>query len=108
MKRRTKKDLESIVGPQRAAAANAGAEAKARAFLLAELRRQLGLTQRDVAKAMGVSQSALSQIESQSDMQLSTLRRLIEALGGQLDVTVRFGNRSMTLSQAKVLKRRSA
>jgi hypothetical protein len=48
---------------------------------------------------MGVSQSALSQIESQDDLQLSTLRRLVHALGGELHITARFGERSVVLRQ---------
>ena len=48
-------------------------------MLLGEVRKQLGFTQTSVAKAMGVSQSALSQVESQDDVQLSTLRRLVKA-----------------------------
>jgi Holliday junction resolvase-like predicted endonuclease len=50
---------------------------------------------------MGVSQSALSQMESQGDLQLSTLRRLVTALGGELDIIARFGNRSIVLTDSK-------
>jgi transcriptional regulator with XRE-family HTH domain len=67
------------------------------AMLLGEVRKQLGFTQIAVAKAMGVSQSALSQLEAQDDLQLSTLRRLVKALGGELDVVARFGKRSIVL-----------
>jgi transcriptional regulator with XRE-family HTH domain len=67
------------------------------AMLLSEVRKQLGFTQTSVAKAMGVSQSALSQLEAQDDLQLSTLRRLVNALGGELDVVARFGDRSIIL-----------
>ena len=69
-------------------------------MFLAEVRKQLGLTQTTVAKAMGVSQSALSQLESQNDLQLSTHSRLVKALGGELDLIARFGDRSIMLAEA--------
>jgi transcriptional regulator with XRE-family HTH domain len=71
------------------------------AMLLGEVRKQLGFTQASVADAMGVSQSALSQMESQEDLQLSTLRRLVSALGGELDIIARFGDRSIMLVDSK-------
>jgi DNA-binding XRE family transcriptional regulator len=98
MKRKTPKDIDAFLGPQRVAKAKAAARQKMEAMLLAEVRKQLGFTQTTVAKAMGVSQSALSQLESQDDLQLSTLRRLITALGGELDVVARFGDRSIVLT----------
>lgn len=49
---------------------------------------------------MGVSQSALSQFESLDDMQISTLRRLVNALGGELDIVARFGDRAIVLKNS--------
>lgn len=51
---------------------------------LYELRRALDLSQADVASDIGVSQSAISQIERGEDLKLSTLRNYVEGLGGQL------------------------
>jgi DNA-binding XRE family transcriptional regulator len=75
-------------------------EVDLKAMLLGEVRKQLGPTQVKVARAMGVSQSALSQLESQDDLQLSTLRRLANALGGELDVRARFGERLTVLTSS--------
>ena len=86
------------MGPKRVAEAKALANRKLEKMLLSQVRKQLGLTQVAVARKMRVSQSALSQLEAQDDMQLSTLRRLVKALGGELDVVLRFGERSITLS----------
>jgi len=97
MKRHKLQKLDTLMGPKRVARAKAMAQEKMEAMLLGEVRKQLGLTQTSVAKAMGVSQSALSQLESQDDLQLSTLRRLVKALGGELDVVARFGDRSIVL-----------
>jgi predicted transcriptional regulator len=55
-------------------------------MLLSEVRQLVGLTQEDLAKKLGVKQPTLSRLESQEDMHISTLRRLIEALGGTLEI----------------------
>jgi DNA-binding XRE family transcriptional regulator len=101
MKRHTLKDLDAILGPRRVKAAKAKARRKMQSMVLGEVRRQLGFTQTSIAQAMGVSQSALSQMESQGDLQLSTLRRLVNALGGELDIIARFGDRSIVLTDSK-------
>jgi transcriptional regulator with XRE-family HTH domain len=59
-------------------------------LLLSEVRRLTGKTQRELAKTLGIKQPSLSKLESQDDMQLSTLRRIVEALGGELQVLARF------------------
>jgi len=51
-----------------------------------ELRREIGLTQEDLAAAMNIKQPSLSKLESQDDMQISTLQRLVCALGGELEL----------------------
>jgi transcriptional regulator with XRE-family HTH domain len=51
---------------------------------LPELRRQAGLTQEQLAQRLDVTQSWISQIESETDVRLSTLAAYVAALGGQL------------------------
>jgi len=68
-------------------------------MLLSEIRRQVGLTQVEAADAMGVSQSALSHLENQDDMHISTLRRLIEALGGTLEIVANLPSGRIAVSQ---------
>lgn len=53
---------------------------------LAALRRRRGLTQTELAAALGMSQSDLSKLERRDDVRLSTLRAHAEALGGRLRV----------------------
>lgn len=61
---------------------------------LAQVRRARALTQEEVAEALGVQQPAVSKIERQfegeADLYLSTLRRFIEAMGGELQLVARF------------------
>ena len=59
-------------------------------LLLTEIRKHAGKSQRQVADALGIKQPSLSKLEKQSDMQISTLRRIVNALGGELEVSARF------------------
>ena len=59
-------------------------------LLLSEIRERAGKSQRQVADALGIKQPSLSKLEKQTDMQISTLRRIVNALGGQLEVSARF------------------
>lgn len=64
---------------------------------LQEIRKELGLTQEELARTMEISQPELSRIERGSNPLLATLRRYIEALGGELEVQVVLGNTRITL-----------
>ena len=56
---------------------------------LARLREDMGLTQMDMAGRLSIKQASISQIENRGDLRLSTLRRYVCALGGQLEIRVR-------------------
>ncbi|HSZ73316.1 MAG TPA: DNA-binding protein [Rhizomicrobium sp.] len=60
---------------------------------LKELRRLSAKSQVKIAKALKISQPAVSKIEKQTDMYLSTLRSYVESIGGELNVIVRLPNR---------------
>jgi DNA-binding XRE family transcriptional regulator len=59
---------------------------------LAEIRKQLGLTQAQLAEAAGLSQARISQIENGSATNLESLRAYVAGLGGHLDIVARIGN----------------
>ena len=63
-----------------------------REMVLAELRKNRGLSQKAMADALGIKQPSLSKIEKQGDMQISTLRKFVEALDGELVVQARLSN----------------
>ena len=58
--------------------------------VLREVRNLLGVPQKDVASELGVTASAVAQLESRSleAVQLGTLRRYFDALGLKMKVTV--------------------
>ncbi|MGC4745720.1 helix-turn-helix domain-containing protein [Micromonospora sp. DT201] len=59
---------------------------------LAEIRKQLGITQTQLAEAAGLTQARISQIENGEHTSLETLRAYVTGLGGHLDVVARIGN----------------
>lgn len=54
---------------------------------LRELREQHDKTQAEVAEAASMGQSELSRVERRDDVKLSTLRRVVSAIGGELEVS---------------------
>lgn len=59
------------------------------AIRLAELRKDANLSQKELADKIGVSQSAISQLEnSDNAIQLDTLTKYVNALGGKLHLSV--------------------
>ena len=61
---------------------------------LKDLREAVERTQEELAVSLGVGQDTVSRIERRSDILLSTLRRYVEAMGGELELVARFPNRS--------------
>ena len=59
---------------------------------LDELRKLKEITQVGLADKLEINQGALSRIERQADMHISTLRSIIEALGGNLTLRAEFPN----------------
>ena len=53
---------------------------------LAQLRREIGLTQAQLAPRVGISQSDLSKLERRRDVRLSSLHSYARALGGRLRI----------------------
>jgi predicted transcriptional regulator len=64
---------------------------------LSELRRELGITQEALAEALEVDQTQVSRLERREDHLVSTLRRCVRALGGELEVTAVVGNKRVRL-----------
>ncbi len=69
--------------------------ARVRAHTLADVRRRKGLTQKQVAEAMGVTVGRISQIEHGDLSGLDVLDRYVQALGGQLGLVATFGDEQL-------------
>ncbi|MET9179501.1 XRE family transcriptional regulator [Kitasatospora aureofaciens] len=72
--------------------------AQIRGYELAELRRKAGLTQKHVAELLGVSQARVSQIEHGQVDSLDNLRAYAAAIGGEVEVTVKQGERTIKVA----------
>ncbi|HZV69857.1 MAG TPA: XRE family transcriptional regulator [Saprospiraceae bacterium] len=55
---------------------------------LADLRKELGITQEMIARHQGVKQVNISNLEKRHDMLLSTLRKYVNSLGGKLEIRI--------------------
>ena len=62
-----------------------------------ELRRAIGLTQGQAARAARMAQSELSRAERREDHLVSTLRRFVQGLGGELHVVALLGGKAVRL-----------
>jgi transcriptional regulator with XRE-family HTH domain len=76
---------------------------------LNELRQAMGITQERLAKRLRIKQAGVSKIESRSDIFVSTLRKTIEAMGGELEIRAKFSSGEVKIRQFGGLgrKRRS-
>ena len=97
--------LRNRMSPERRARIDRAVQKELERMLLVELRKLSGMTQAQVAKALGIKQPSLSQLESQDDMQISTLRRIVEALGGELEIIATLPTGRVALSQFKEQRR---
>jgi transcriptional regulator with XRE-family HTH domain len=57
---------------------------------LSELRQALQLSQAELAEKLNVKQPAIARMEKRTDTYVSHLRKVIEAMGGELDIIARF------------------
>jgi DNA-binding XRE family transcriptional regulator len=71
---------------------------------LHELRRAKEMTQATMAELLETSQSEVSKIEHRTDMYLSTLRKYIEAMGGELEIRAIFSDGTVRINQLEEKK----
>lgn len=64
---------------------------------LYDLRRSQEVSQAQLAELLHISQGAVSKFENSDDVRLSTLRQYVEALGGRLEVSAKFDDRTVKL-----------
>jgi predicted transcriptional regulator len=74
------------------------AEEELRELTLKELRQDLDVTQAQLAHVADMTQSEMSRLESRGDHRISTLRRYVEALGGEIEITAVIGRRRIKLT----------
>lgn len=60
------------------------------ALPLNELRKARELSQEEMADLLDVNQATVSKMERRTDMYVSTIRRFVRAMGGELEIRARF------------------
>ena len=70
------------------------AEIIAEEMSLRDLRKARRLTQARVAKRLGITQDSVSRLEKRSDLLLSTLRKTVKAMGGDVRIVAEFPDRA--------------
>ena len=91
-------ELRARMSPEARAEARRLANEDLKSMPIHELRAARRLTQQQLARTLDMSQAAVSQIESRTDMYLSTLENFIEAMGGRLELYAVFPDGKVKLA----------
>ena len=92
------KDLQArLFTPEEIADAERWARRETLRMELAELRKLAGKTQAQVARKAKMHQGEISRAERRQDHLISTVRRYVEALGGEVEIVARLKGREFRL-----------
>ncbi len=93
------KGLKDKMSPERREDVDNRAQTILIGMALQELRKTRNLTQQELAALLNVNQAALSKMESQSDIRVSTLRKLLSAMGGSMKIVAEFPEGEVVINQ---------
>src|ERR1035437_7543657 len=100
------KELQAKMTLRSRRRSEAKAERMIREMALDELREARQLTQQQLADQLNVRQPAIAKMERRADMYLSTLRGVIKAMGGELEIRAVFPDGAVRIRKLKELKKR--
>jgi DNA-binding transcriptional regulator YiaG len=92
------RDLRDRMTPERRARNTAATHALLAEMSIDELRRTRNFSQEDLAGILEIKQGAVSKQERRPDWHISTLRKYVKAMGGELQLVAKFPDRSISLS----------
>jgi transcriptional regulator with XRE-family HTH domain len=101
------KNLISKMTPERQAHIRKKTAILKNAMALKDLREAMDLTQEELANTLHMKQAAISKFEHQSDIYLSTLRRILYAMGADLKIVARFPDGEVLINQFDDIRRDS-
>ena len=93
------KKLKDNMSPERREKIEERAQAILIGMALQELRQTRHLTQQELANMLNINQAALSKMECQADMRVSTLRKILSAMGGTLKIVAEFPDGEVIINQ---------
>jgi len=104
-KHRTYREIRQEFSPERQQKISASAAKINNGLkILSTVRQAAGITQEELAEILDVGQSHISQMESRDNITLATLISTITAMGGSIDLTVKFPEKpSVQFSQIETL-----
>jgi predicted transcriptional regulator len=82
-------ELNALPKERQAAIAARASQIRLEEATLRHLREKLGLSQSELAARMDVQQPAISKLERRQNLELNTLRSVVNALGGTIEIIVR-------------------
>ena len=92
------KNLRDNMSQEHRDKATAMAEAMLAEMPMHALRDAMQFTQEQLAEELGVKQGSISKMERRPDHLVSTLRRFVEAMGGELELKAHFPTGSVSIT----------
>jgi len=92
-----KKLIENISPERRANIESRKTELREK-MALRELRQAIGISQQALADKLNVLQPAIAKMERRADIRISSLQKLIEAMGGSLEIRAHFPHGDVTIA----------
>ncbi|HID28386.1 MAG TPA: helix-turn-helix domain-containing protein [Desulfobacterales bacterium] len=93
------KNLLDTLPPERLERMEDRAQGMLLEMALQEIRQNRHLTQRQLASSLNLDQAVLSKMENHSDIPVSTLRKLVSAMGGKLKLIAEFPDEEIIIGQ---------
>lgn len=93
------RDLRKAMSPEAQELAKAKTMEIMNDLPLAELRQARFYSQEQLAEVLEVKQPAVAKLEKKTDMYISSLRRFIEAMGGELEIKAHFPEGDIRINQ---------
>ena len=97
-------ELRAKMSPESQARAEAMTRQLLEEMPLNELRRAHEMAQTTIGELLGMSQPEVSKLEQRSDALISTVRRYVQAMGGELEIVARFPDGTVKINQFNELK----
>ncbi len=82
-------ELNALPQERQESIATRASQIRLEEITLRHLREKLGLSQTELAERLEVKQPAISKLERRQNLELNTLRSVVHALGGTIEIIVR-------------------
>jgi hypothetical protein len=99
MKTKPFSELRNRMTPERRARNKIRAQLALLHLTLLEQRKALGYTDEELEKDLNNFESAFSELDRPAELEISTLSRYIQALGGSLKLVANFPDKEIVLAQ---------